>query len=45
MGVIDSDPLQFQDIAELRARRLEAVQAQTFKNAMREFVQRLNAGK
>jgi hypothetical protein len=45
MGVIDSDPLQFQHIAELRARRLEAVQAKTFISAMREFVQTLNAGK
>jgi hypothetical protein len=45
MGVIDSDPLQFQHIAELRARRLEAVQAKTFTDAMREFVRRLNAGK
>jgi len=45
MGVIDSDPLQFQHIAELRARRLEAVQAKTFTDAMGAFVQRLNAGK
>ena len=45
MGVINSDPLQFQHIAELRASRLEAVQAKTFINAMREFVQRLNAAK
>jgi Sensors of blue-light using FAD len=45
MGVIDSDPLQFQHIAELRARRLEAVQAKTFTDAMGEFVRRLNAGK
>jgi hypothetical protein len=45
MGVIDSDPLQFQYIAELRARRPEAVQAKTFTDAMREFVRILNAGK
>jgi Sensors of blue-light using FAD len=43
MGVIDSDPLQFQHIAELRARRLEAVQAKTFTDAMREFVRTLKA--
>ena len=45
MGIIDSDPLQFQHIAELRARRLEAVQAKTVTDAMRELVRRLNAGK
>ena len=45
MGVIDSDPLHFQHIAELRARRLEAVQANTFTDAMREFVLTLNAEK
>jgi hypothetical protein len=45
MGSIKSDPLQFQHIAELRARRLETVQAKTFTAAMREFVRTLNAGK
>ena len=45
MGVIDSDPLQFQHVAELRARRLEAVQAKTFADAMHAFVRMLNAGK
>lgn len=45
MGSIKSDPLEFQHIAELRARRLEAVPAKTFTDAMREFVRRLNAGK
>jgi len=45
MGIIESDPLQFQHIADLRARRLEAVQAKTFTDAMREFVRRLNAEK
>jgi len=44
MGAIDGNPLEFQHIAELRARRLEAVQAKAFINVMREFVQRLNAG-
>ena len=45
MGIIESDPLQFQHIAELRARRLEAVQAKTFTDAMHAFVRTLNAGK
>jgi hypothetical protein len=45
MGVIDCDPLQFQHIAELRAHRLETVQAKTFTNIMRELVRRLSAGK
>jgi hypothetical protein len=45
MGVINSDPLQFQHIAELRARRLETVQAGAFTDTLRELVGRLNAGK
>jgi acetylglutamate kinase len=45
MGVLEGDPLQFQHISELRARRLEAVQAKTFTDTMREFVQRLRAAK
>jgi hypothetical protein len=45
MGVIGSDPLQFQHIAELRARRLETVQARAFTDTLRELVGRLNAGK
>jgi hypothetical protein len=45
MGIIERDPLQFQHIAELRARRLEAVQAKSFTDAMRAFVRTLNAGK
>lgn len=45
MGMIESNPLQFQHIAELRAHRLEADQAKTFTDAMREFVRMLNAGK
>jgi hypothetical protein len=44
MGVIESDPLEFQHISELRAQRLEAVHAKTFTHAMREFVGRLQAG-
>jgi len=45
MGLIDSDPLQFQHIALLRARRLEAVKAKAFTATMREFVRRLSAVK
>lgn len=45
MGIIKSDPLQFQHITELRARRLEAIPAKAFTDTMREFVRRLNAAK
>jgi hypothetical protein len=45
MGIIESDPMQFQHIAELRARRLEAVQAKTFTDAMRDFARTLSARK
>ncbi|MDW5418715.1 BLUF domain-containing protein [Iodobacter sp. CM08] len=41
MGIIESDPMQFQHIAELRARRLEAVLAKTFTDTMREFARTL----
>ena len=44
MGIIDRGPLEFQEIAELQARRLEAVQPTTFIEAMRGFVRMLNAG-
>ena len=44
MGVIDSDPLEFQYVQELRAHRLEAGRAKAFTDAMREFLGRLNAG-
>lgn len=44
MGIIQRDPLEFQDVTELRAHRLEAVHGKAFANAMREFVKRLNAG-
>ena len=44
MAVLDSDPLDFQRIGELRSRRLEAVQSQTFTNLMRDFVRKLTAG-
>lgn len=45
MGSITGNPLQFQHVAELFARRLEAVPATTFTKTMREFAQMLNAGK
>ncbi|MDM5180006.1 BLUF domain-containing protein [Massilia sp. DJPM01] len=45
MGAIDGDPLQFQYISELRARRLEVIEAKTFTDTMREFVKRLTAAK
>lgn len=45
MGHITSDPLQFQQIAEIRAQRLEVVQSQTYTTTMREFVKMLNAEK
>ena len=44
MGVIRSDPLQFQHIARLRERRFESVQAKEYKAAMAEFLKLLNAG-
>jgi len=43
MGVIDSDPLGFQHVMELRSRRLEAVRAKQFTAVMCEFLDRLNA--
>jgi hypothetical protein len=44
MGVIHSDPLQFQHIAKLRERRFESVQAKEYKAAMAEFLKLLTAG-
>jgi hypothetical protein len=44
MGLITSDPLGFQHIADLRAHRLEAVHAKAFTDAMRAFVHRLDPG-
>ena len=41
MGVINSDPLEFQHIAELRAHRLETVNAKAFTDVMRAFAKRL----
>ena len=43
MGVIDSDPLGFEHVMELRSRRLEAVRAKQFTAVMCEFLGRLNA--
>lgn len=45
MGGIESDPLQFQYIAQLHARRLEVIEANTFTETMREFAQRLREAK
>ena len=44
MGVIKSDPFQFQHIAALREQRFESVQAKMFTDTMREFLAKLNAG-
>ncbi len=44
MGLIESHPLHFEHIAELRSHRLEAVQAKTFTGVMSEFVRKLNEG-
>ncbi len=43
MAVIATNPLEFQYIAELRTHRMEAVHAKAFGDAMREFVDQLNA--
>jgi hypothetical protein len=45
MGSIEGDPLQFQYISDLRARREEVIDAKTFTDTMREFVRRLTAAK
>jgi Sensors of blue-light using FAD len=41
MAILGTDPLDYQRIGELRARRLETVQSQTFTHLMREFVRKL----
>ena len=41
MAMINSDPLEFQHIAELRAHRLETVSAKAFMDVMRAFAKRL----
>ncbi len=45
MGSIDGDPLQFQHIIEMRARRIENIHAKEFANTMREFAKMLRAAK
>lgn len=45
MAGTDSDPLQFQFISELRARRLEVIDDNVFRKTMREFVKMLTAAK
>ncbi|WP_341237496.1 BLUF domain-containing protein [uncultured Limnobacter sp.] len=37
MGVIEAEPLTFEHVAKLRARRLESVTADAFYQVMREF--------
>lgn len=37
MGIIERDPLEFEQIAKIRAHRLESVNAQAFARVMREF--------
>ena len=44
MGLIERDPLEFQEITSLRAHRLEAVDAQVFSDTLRKFLRLLNAG-
>ena len=45
MGSIESDPLQFQYISKLRARRSEVIEANMFTETMREFAQMLRSAK
>lgn len=42
MAVLDSTPVEFRDIAELRSLRLESVSSKAFANVMHAFVKRLN---
>jgi hypothetical protein len=44
MAVLNSDPLDFQRVGELRAHRLESVDSQKFTALMRDFVKKLSAG-
>lgn len=37
MGVIEAEPLTFENVARLRANRLESVHADAFSQVMREF--------
>ena len=45
MGGIESDPLQFQYISKLRARRLQVIEPNKFTETMREFAHRLRDAK
>lgn len=45
MGGINGAPMQFQYISELRARRLEVIEAKVFTDTMRKFVNTLTAAK
>lgn len=45
MGGIESDPLQFQFISKLRARRLQVIEPNKFTETMREFARRLRDAK
>jgi len=45
MGGIESDPMQFQFISKLRARRLEVIEENTFTETMREFAHQLRNAK
>ncbi len=42
MGIIDSDPLEFQHISELRSCRTESVPGDAFRKVMQLFLARLN---
>ena len=37
MGIIERDPLEFEHIAQIRAHRLESVNAKAFEEVMRAF--------
>jgi hypothetical protein len=45
MGLVDSAPLEFQEIKELRDKRFESVPAKTYTEIMGSLLKTLNAGK
>ena len=45
MGLIDSAPLEFQEIKELRDKRLESVPPKAYTDVMGGLLKKLNAGK
>lgn len=45
MGLVDSAPLEFQEIKALRDRRVESVPAKTYTEVMGGLLKKLNAGK